>query len=175
MDIFTNASRLVAIIIAAAIAIGGIWFGLHWYGNARYEAGASDMKAKWDADMVKQGADYAKALAQRDAENVKLAEQNGKAMLDLKRKYDDEVAKNRSYREQHADGLRLPSSVCADAGAAKGTDTESPERGIKPPAGTVLLPRAVADNLRQLMEEADNAIASCRVLQDFAVKNGLVE
>ena len=140
---------------------------LWWYGKTRYQQGVSDNEAA-HAEAVN------KALLKRVDENTKLAEAHAKELAAQKKGYTDEIAliKRRSG-ELSGNGLRVPKTICdgftraAEASGSKGSNDAI--------AGTVALPESVERDLRQLMEEADTAIAGCRQAQKFIRDNGFEE
>lgn len=159
---------------AAIILLTGI--AIHEYGVRKYDAGAADTKAKWDADRLTQERAYNEALARRSEENIQMAEDFRKKLVKQKKGYADEIAEIDKRSAESADaGLRLPATVCASAATAGAAEAGSASGGDAGAAATVLLPRPTERDLRALMEKAGKVIAGCRVAQDFIKQNGFAE
>jgi hypothetical protein len=155
---------LAATLALIALAASG-WLCLQHYGAARFEDGRQDAIAeRAHADAL--------AVLARTRENRALAARQESTNTDITKEKDDEIADLRR-RLAAAPRLRVGPAVCTERPAG-GADTESAAGGdgADPPAALV---SAAADrNLKQLILDVEQDLATGRACQVFIRENGLV-
>lgn len=160
------AQYLGIIKIVAVIALVLSIFG---YG---YHTGSGHVQAKWDEAKVAQQAAEKQAVMTRLAENAKVAEQHQTEVQTLKKGHANEIAQVRAAAARAtAGGLRINAAVCNGfTPAAKADSASGSHEGT---SGTGVLPEPYARNIIELMQHADEIVASCRVAQKFITDNGM--
>lgn len=155
----TKVIALLAIMLLAGIAV---W----WYGHSRYEQGVSaERQRQHDAEN--------RALLRRTEENIALQQKYQQDLTKQKKGYSDEIERiKRRHGELSGAGLRVPRTICD--GFARTTEAGSGKEGGAA-AGTIALPEQVERDLRELMAQADRAVAGCRSDEQFIDENGFRE
>lgn len=146
--------------VAILALIGGLWFGLHHYGNTRYEEGRADDHKGWDADRAqwqqaldKQKAEAATLLVTTIAQNDALRRANQVLHDQQEKDYANHRAETDALHAQLSHvGLRfaVPAAParCGQGGAGPLPGTASK---AQPAASAVdQLPDVLASNLRLL-------------------------
>ncbi len=151
---------LRAVVLAALVAIGVRAYGAHRY-QAGYYAG------------VEAGAQAAAAaVIKRNQENAVLASRQDETNAHLTKEKDDEIADLRR-RLTAAPRMRVGSSVCPDRPAAP-AQAESPAGGDGTDPSGGLVSAAADRDLKQLIEDVEQDLATGRACQAFVRENGLV-
>lgn len=160
--------------VVILLLIGGLWFGLHHYGNTRYEEGRADDHKGWDADKAqwqqaldKQKSEAAILLSTTIAQNDALRRAN-EALHDQQEKdYANHRAETDALHAQLSHvGLRyaVPAAP-ARCGQGGGSAVPGAAGKAQPPASTIaVLPDPIAGDLYSLVYDADklrDAYARC--------------
>ncbi len=142
---------------------------LGWHEHV-YDQGFAAEKAIWDADKDARKKAEEVAVAKRLAENAAAKEIQAENSRLITRKYDDEISALRD-RIDHAPRLHVGPAICggpaspaAPSGAGSGDAAD--------PAGR-LVPDDVDRDLRALMKEVEEALATARAAQQFIRDNGM--
>lgn len=158
----------IGVIKAAAVVVlllGVFAFGYH------SNHGAEHVQAAWDKEKAERLAADNRAVFERIRANERAAEQQDVERQQLKKGYENEIAKIRATADRAASvGLRIPASVCS--GLASTAQAKSASGGNDRIAGTVELPESIARDIQAEAERADKIVASCRVAQKFIQDNG---
>lgn len=161
-------SRLEQLLVSALVLIALLacgWLGLQHYGAERFAAGRAD------AIAARKRADAAAVLA-RASENKAKATQQAVDNLDITKEKDHEIAELRQ-RLAAAGRLRVGPAVCPDRLAAP-TDPEGAAGGDGADPSSRLVSPAADRDLKQLIADVEQDLATGRACQAFLQKNGLV-
>lgn len=146
----------VWVAVLAALIIGALGAGIPAYNHA-----VTITDAKWQGEQAKWN-------AQRLAENKEMQDKFDREKEEFRKGINNEIQTVRNNAVAAATrGLRVNSDICAD----RKTSAEGSTGSNAGASSTFLLPEPYAGNLIRLMVEADEAIATCRGLQDFVRKN----
>jgi len=161
-------SRIETVLIGAMLAVllaFGAWRGVVYYGGMRYDAGhAAAVAERVQADAA--------AVLKRTRENTVQATRLDETNAHITKEKDGEIADLRR-RLAAAPRLRVGPAVCPDRPPAA-AEAEGPAggNGTDPSAGLV---SAAADrDLKQLIEDVEQDLATGRACQAFVRENGLV-
>lgn len=155
---------LIGCILAVALLVGSV-LGLRHYGAERFEAGrAAAIAERAQADAA--------AVQARTHDNAALAARQSESNLDITKEKDHEIADLRQ-RLAAAGRLRVGAAVCPDRPATPANpESAASGDGADPSAGLV---SAAADrDLKQLIADVEQDLATGRACQAFLQKNGLV-
>jgi hypothetical protein len=151
---------LVACVLVVLLALG-----VRHYGGQRYDAGhAAAIEERAQAD--------AEAVLKRTQENVAQAAHQDETNTTITKEKDDEIATLRA-RLAAAPRLRVGPSVCPDRPAAP-AQAERAAGGDGADPSTGLVSEAADRDLKQLIEDVEQDLATGRACQAFVRENGLV-
>lgn len=149
----------------------GIALGVLWYGHSQKREGIAETEAKYAA---RERDRQAQAAADRAATEKRFRDQENKhahAMANLDRQFTAEIAasEDRARRDRAAAGrgdivLRIPGPAC-DGSAATEAPAPAAAAGKRHGAETVELPRAVTQDLLDLVNDADRVADQLRACQ----------
>lgn len=144
--------------LAGAAAIIALLAGAYWWiDDNGYVRGEAKVNAQWV--IAKQA-----AADQRDAEITRLTDKHAADKAKLKQDGANEITAVRA-KYAAAGGLRIHKNICAGFAPAAATDSAS--RSDAGTAAAGLLPEPYNTHIKQLMQEADELVAACRVAQHF--------
>ncbi len=158
--------KAIAAFAVVVVLVAGY---LGWHHHV-YDQGVAAEKSLWDADVAaRQKAELA-AVSKRNAENAASAELNRENNRLITRTYDEEIAALRD-RIEHAPRLRVGPAICggpaspaAPGGAGGGNAGDPAGRDV---------PDQIDRDLKSLMEEVEEALATARAAQQFIRDNGM--
>jgi hypothetical protein len=127
-------------------------------------AGMEVESAAASNEKLKLQADHIEALDKAHEDYKTKLEEQRKLNEEVISEYIDEKSEiERKYRElSRAGGLRLPRSVCDPAPVPATTPGEPGV--VEADAATIVLPERTTEDLRRLVEQADEVTAQCRAL-----------
>ncbi len=150
--------------------LGGFGWYMHHMGNV---SGKAEIQAQWDKDKIARNEAEKTALAERAKQNfIKEAAQDETNRL-IKKGYDHEIAADRAIAAKPSRLLFNRTKIC-EPGLTSTVQAESTTGSNAGTASTGILPEPYSGNIKQLMLEADEVVASCRALQTFSKENGFV-
>lgn len=134
--------------------------------------GAARIQKKWDAQVKQQAAATEAALELQREQNRAIGAEQALKSTQIQKGHDDEMAKVRADL-RNSERLRLGTAWCdgaspagsPQAGAAGGSNEANP-------AGR-LVPAGVDRDLKALMLQVEEALATGRAAQKFILKNGM--
>ncbi len=154
------------LLVALVVALIGVMWDLQHRGLVQ---GRAEVQAKWNQEKRELAEAEKAALLSRIKNNERIAEQQALDNEKIKKGHKDEIAAI-SAANAHRTGLRVPASICG--GSAAAAQTSSAPGSDATATGTIALPPAIDRDLQDLMEEADQVVASCRSTQQFVILNG---
>lgn len=161
LSLFFAKYKVLAIGVALLAAVVGLlWIGHHY--------GAQGVQAKWDRETAERRQAENAAILTRIKNNERKIEQDKINSARIAKEHKNEMDQIRAALA--AERLRKP-AWCD--GSAEGAQANSPNGSDgADPAGR-LLPPAVEQTVRRLIEETERAAAAGRACQEFVRSNGM--
>lgn len=141
-----------------------------------HHIGAKGVQADWDASKAQMIDAQSKLIAahaleievlrkQQDLNNVKVSEEHERALNELAKKHDADLAYVRA-----SGGLRLPRSICSGP-AVTSPETTGDSGHYEDLANTVQLPDQITNDLFSEAKRADEIVEQVRACQAWIRKN----
>lgn len=152
---------MVRYLLVAAAALAAVFFSY----EMGEKAGRNQVQQAWGAAQLQRKTEETQAIWSRVKNNEREREQQALNEKKQKENYDSEINRIRTaYAGTHS--LRIKAEhICA--GFAPATQTKTTSGGNEALAGTIALPDEIAKNLWQLVRDADELLAQCRMAQQF--------
>lgn len=163
-------NKLILQAVAALVVVVAMWFGWRAVKNHYIEVGKAEVQAKWDADKAARKKAEDAAIAKRAQDNA-LEKERQDAIVDrIKEQYNVEIGKLRNDVAT-AKRVRVGTAICGQ-GTSSPTKASGTEGSNVANPGAGLVREDVERDIRALMINVEEALATGRACQNFLIDNG---
>jgi prophage endopeptidase len=144
--------------------------GIYFYGVHEKNAGRTEVKAEWDAEILKRTNAEKAAVIARVAENQVIFKRQEIDSANIKKAHDDEISTVRTALAK-SERLRAGSAICGGPASKADTQSAGGSNGADP--GGALVREDVQRDIDALKLKVESAFAAGRACQAFVKANGM--